>query len=257
MQAKVSTLSRKIIEIKEVWKTYTLYEVKVDALRGINLTIHEGQFVVILGPSGSGKTTLLNLVGGLDKPTKGEIWVNEKPIHQLNEKHLTEYRKHDVGFVFQFFNLLSSLTALENVEYALELVGIPTKDSNKRDFDPKKIKEKALQALRSVGIEDHADKFPSQLSGGQQQRVAIARAIVKDPKVLLCDEPTGSLDYETGIQVLSVLHSIARSNHRTVLLVTHNTEIARMADRVVKLRSGQVIEDYINESPVKPEELVW
>ncbi len=234
-----------------------MYEVKVDALRGVDLIIQEGQFVVILGPSGSGKTTLLNIIGGLDTPTKGEVWVNDRPIHDLNDKKLTEYRKHDVGFVFQFFNLLSSLTALENVEYALELAGIPKKDSNKRDFDPKRIREKAMEALRLVGLEDHADKFPSQLSGGQQQRVAIARAIVKEPTVLLCDEPTGSLDYETGIQVLGVLHSITRADHRTILVVTHNTEIARMADRVVKLRSGQVVEDYINESPVNAEELSW
>ncbi len=234
-----------------------MYEVSVHALRGVTISITEGQFVVILGPSGSGKTTLLNLVGGLDNPTKGEILVKKQPIHQLNDKELTNYRRYEVGFVFQFFNLLSSLTALENVEYALELVGLPVEGTSKRDHDPKKIREKALGALQEVGLEDHTDKFPSQLSGGQQQRVAIARAIVKDPSVLLCDEPTGSLDYETGIQVLSVLHAISRKDHRTVLLVTHNTEIAKMADRTIKLRSGQVVEDHLNETPLKPEELSW
>ncbi len=243
--------------LEDVWKIYRMGEVEVTALRGVTLKIQRGQFVVILGPSGSGKTTLLNLVGGLDKPTRGEITVHGQKIHQLKEKELTLYRRYQVGFIFQFFNLISTLSALENVEYGLELVGIPINNGKKRSFSPKLIRQKALDALRSVGLEDKADHFPSQLSGGEQQRVAIARAIAKDPAILLCDEPTGSLDYETGVKVLSTLKAIASRDTKTILLVTHNSDIAKIADRVIRLRSGHVIEDQLNEKPLAPEQLVW
>ena len=214
----------------------------VYALRDVSLDIQEGQFVVLLGPSGSGKTTLLNMLGGLDAPTHGRIWVGGSEITDMNEASLTMYRRKQVGFIFQFFNLVPSLTAGENVEMVAELTG------NKRN---------AIPALRSVGLGDRIGHFPAQLSGGEQQRVAIARALAKGPSILLGDEPTGDLDYETGKMILGLMRRINRSENATIILVTHNAAISRMADRVIRMRSGEIIEDRAVENPIHPEDLEW
>ncbi|NPV58045.1 MAG: ABC transporter ATP-binding protein [Actinobacteria bacterium] len=219
-------------------------ELEVRALRGVNLTIREGEFIVILGPSGSGKTTLLNLIGGMDTISGGRLVVNGQDISNLDTKGLTDYRRTQIGFIFQFFNLIPTLTALENVEFALELVEKDTRD-------------KSLKALEMVGLAERAHHFPSQLSGGEQQRVAIARAIVKSPPILLCDEPTGELDYETGINVLKVMQRINRENRQTIILVTHNSAIAEMSDRTIRLHSGEVAEVIEVEKPKDAGELVW
>ena len=198
--------------------------------------------MVLLGPSGSGKTTLLNMIGGLDVPTRGQIWVGGSEITDMNEASLTLYRRKQVGFIFQFFNLVPSLTAGENVEMVAELTG------NKRN---------AIPALRSVGLGDRIGHFPAQLSGGEQQRVAIARALAKGPSILLGDEPTGDLDYETGKMILGLMRRINRSENATILLVTHNVAISRMADRVIRMRSGEIVEDRAVENPIHPEDLEW
>jgi len=211
---------------RDLWKQYPMGDVTVDALRGVNLRLPAGQFVVLLGPSGSGKTTLLNLAGGLDAATKGELAVFGRALNGMNEAQLTAYRRETVGFVFQMFNLVPTLTALENVRLVAQLVGTD---------------HLADQAIADVGLADRAGNLPSQLSGGEQQRVAIARALVKQPDLLLADEPTGALDFETGRQVLSVLWQQTRSRRMTVIMVTHNTILARMGDTVVRLRSGQVV----------------
>ncbi|PPJ38381.1 macrolide ABC transporter ATP-binding protein [Nocardia nova] len=227
-----------------VGKTYGSGAGQVVALRDVDLEIRPGQFVVLLGPSGSGKTTLLNLVGGIEEPSGGVIEVAGMDIGALNNKQRTAFRRDRVGFVFQFFNLVPTLTALENVEILAELTG-PDAAARSR------------AALNLVGLADVADRFPGQLSGGQQQRVAIARAIVKEPPLLLCDEPTGSLDLITGRQVLAVLRGLAREGHHTVLIVTHNSEIARMADRVVWLQSGEISRSEWVDHPVEASELQW
>jgi putative ABC transport system ATP-binding protein len=227
-----------------VEKTYGQGEVAVHALRGIDLEIPSGQLVVILGPSGSGKTTLLNLVGGIETATAGRIEVDGRDLTGLDDRALTAYRRDEVGFVFQFFNLVSSLTAVENVALVAELAG---------DTDP----AAPLAALAAVGLADRADHFPSALSGGEQQRVAIARALVKKPSLLLADEPTGSLDLETGRQVLTALHAASRSHGRTVLVVTHNSAIAGIADRVIRMGSGRIIEDRPQSSPTQPDAVEW
>jgi putative ABC transport system ATP-binding protein len=232
------------IRLEGVTKVYGSGDVAVHALRGVDLEIPAGQFVVVLGPSGSGKTTLLNLIGGIEPPTAGRITVAGREITDLAEKALTSYRRDMVGFVFQFFNLVPSLTALENVALIAELVG---------ERDPETVRA----ALDAVGLADRADHFPSSLAGGEQQRVAIARALVKRPSVLLADEPTGSLDLETGRGVLSALHASGRADGRTVLLVTHNSAIAGMADRVVRMGSGRVEEDRLQPRPLPPEEISW
>jgi putative ABC transport system ATP-binding protein len=216
--------------------------VEVKALTGVTLDIMRGEFIVILGPSGSGKTTLLNLVGGIDSPSSGKITVDGIEISALDEKGLTDYRRNHIGFVFQFFNLIPTLTARENVEFAAELVKEPR--------DP-------LEVLEVVGLKERADHYPSELSGGEQQRVAIARALAKDPPILLCDEPTGELDFETGKHILSAMRMINELSRKTILLVTHNTAIANMAHRVTRLRSGEVVEDRRNESPIDPQDLRW
>jgi putative ABC transport system ATP-binding protein len=228
------------IELQGVWKTYGQGPAAVHALRALDLSIPRGELVVILGPSGSGKTTLLNLIGALDRPTGGSIHVDGTDLAALDEEGRVEYRRTQVGFVFQFFNLIPTLTARENVELVAELVG-----------------REPLPALQQVGLEDRMDHFPAQLSGGEQQRVAIARALVKQPPTLLCDEPTGELDFETGRRILGLLRRLNRENEQTVLVVTHNAAIGEMADRVVRLRSGSVIEDRRPERPVEAEELVW
>ncbi len=234
--------SAAIVEMEAVSKVYAMGEVEVRALSEVTLALPPGEFIVFLGPSGSGKTTLLNVVGGLDTPTRGRIVVGGRDIGGLDDRELTEYRRSSVGFIFQFFNLIPTLTARENVELAAELVG----DAKRAEW-----------ALEQVELADRADHFPAELSGGEQQRVAIARAMVKDPLVLLADEPTGSLDYETALRVLKSLRDITRAQRQSVLLVTHNSVIGRMADRVIRLRSGEVTEVTPNESPADPESLSW
>jgi putative ABC transport system ATP-binding protein len=234
-----------MIELKKVKKSYPMGEVVVHALRGIDLSIEKGEFVILLGPSGCGKTTTLNLMGGLDKPSSGQVLVEGDDIAQYNEAQLARYRRNRVGFVFQFFNLIPTLTAAENVEFALAL----TQHGG--------LAEKARQLLDLVGLGDWAKHFPAQLSGGEQQRVAIARALANQPAMLLCDEPTGNLDAETGRQILEVIHHLNETQGTTVVFVTHNTAIAPLADRVVYLHDGMVdrIEEHKQPAPVA--ELTW
>ncbi len=235
---------RELIRFEKVSKIYPMGELEVNALRDVDLSIEEGEFIVILGPSGSGKTTLLNLIGGMDTISEGKLVVNGQDISELNTKELTDYRRTQIGFIFQFFNLIPTLTALENVEFALELVTAHTKD-------------KSMQALEAVGLLDRADHFPSQLSGGEQQRVAIARAISKDPPILLCDEPTGELDFETGKNILMVMQEINRGNNQTIVVVTHNSAIAEISNRTVRLHSGEVAEIVKVENPKEAASLTW
>ena len=232
-----------IIRLSDIHKRYGEGAAAVEALRGIDLQVERGAFAVLLGPSGSGKTTLLNLVGGLEQPTTGSVVVDDLTLGDLDAGQLTRYRREHVGFVFQFFNLVPSLTALENVQLVAELVGGGI--------------EAAREALGAVGLAERADHFPGALSGGEQQRVAIARAIVKSPPLLLCDEPTGSLDLATGRQVLEVLRELNRVRGVTVLLVTHNQAIGRLADVVIHVGSGQISEIIPNASPLPPSEVVW
>jgi len=230
--------------LTNVGKTYGAGPTRVVALHDVNLEVRAGEFVVLLGPSGSGKTTLLNIVGGIDQPSDGAIEVSGQSIGKLSRKLRTQYRREHVGFVFQFFNLVPTLTARENVELLAELTG-PDAQARSR------------AALERVGVGEVADRFPAQLSGGQQQRVAIARAIVKRPPLLLCDEPTGSLDLVTGRQVLAALSDLARHCQHTVVIVTHNSEIARMADRVLWLHSGAISKTEMIKTPVDASELDW
>jgi len=231
-----------VLKLEDVSRSYQMGQVEVRALTSVSLDITRGEFIVILGPSGSGKTTLLNLVGGIDSPTSGKIIVDGIELNALDDKGLTEYRRNHIGFVFQFFNLIPTLTARENVEFAAELVKEPR--------DP-------LEVLEVVGLKERADHYPSEISGGEQQRVAIARALVKDPPILLCDEPTGELDFETGKHILSAMKMINEVNCKTVLLVTHNTAIGDIAHRVIRLRSGEITEDRRNTAPIDPQELRW
>ncbi len=232
------------IAMAGVWKTFGEGHTAVDALRDIDLASPQGEFTTILGPSGSGKTTLLNLVGAIDDATDGRIEVAGVDLDGLGVDELVKYRRENVGFVFQFFNLIPTLTALENVELVADL----TADNGA---------ERAAAVLERVGLADRMTHFPSQLSGGEQQRVAIARALVKEPPILLCDEPTGELDFETGRMVLDLLRTVSRELSQTVLLVTHNAAIGNMADRVLKLRSGEIVDDVRNEDPVAATELTW
>jgi putative ABC transport system ATP-binding protein len=235
---------RPLLWLEAVGRTYDFGPTTVDALKDVDLSVWPGEFVVLLGPSGSGKTTLLNLVGGIEEPTCGRILVSGKDIATLNVRQRTAYRRDQVGFVFQYFNLVPTLTALENVEVIAELSG-------------KDVARRSRGTLAKVGLADLADRFPGQMSGGQQQRVAIARAIVKEPPLLLCDEPTGSLDLVTGRRVLAVLRELAREAHRTVVLVTHNSAIAEMADRVVWLHSGTVARQQRVAAPARAQDLDW
>jgi len=232
------------VALTGVGKRYGDGPTAVDALAGVELEVWPGEFVVLLGPSGSGKTTLLNLVGGIEEATSGNVTIAGADLAGLRADELTVYRRDRVGFVFQFFNLVPTLTALENVQLLAEVTG---GDAEQR----------SRAALERVGLGDVADRFPGELSGGQQQRVAIARALVKEPPLLLCDEPTGSLDLATGRQVLAVLRDLAREGHHTVLLVTHNSAIAQMADRVVRLHSGRIAGSETVAAPVEAEELDW
>ena len=231
-----------LLRLEEAEKTYLMGEVKVPALHPADLTIRRGEFLVMLGPSGSGKTTLLNLVGGIDRPTSGRILFQGRDIARMSEDDITEYRRRSVGFVFQFFNLISTLTARENVEFVAELVESPA--------DP-------MEVLSEVGLRERADHFPSELSGGEQQRVAIARALVKNPTLLLADEPTGNLDYETGKLILRLMRNVNRTRGISVVLVTHNSAIGEIGDRVVRLRSGEIASVEDNPEPLDPESLRW
>lgn len=217
-------------------------EMTVQALRGVDFTIAEKEFVVVLGPSGSGKSTVLNIVGGIDSPTSGQVLYNEKDIGGFSDKQLTAYRKTAIGFVFQFYNLIPNLTARENIELAAQM----SKDPISVDT-----------LLEQVGLGDRGGHFPSQMSGGQQQRVAIARALAKNPDLLLCDEPTGALDFSTGIEVLRILRDFNRTYGKTVIIITHNAGIAEMADRVITVRDGRISDNRLNEAPIAPEEVVW
>ena len=230
------------IELKDVYKIYQMGEVEIKALNGVSFSIDKGELVCILGASGAGKTTCLNLLGGMDTATSGSLKVDNKEITTLNSKQLIEYRRLDIGFVFQFYNLVQNLTALENVELAVQLC--------KDYLDPKTMLEK-------VGLGDRLNNFPSQLSGGEQQRVSIARAIAKKPKLLLCDEPTGALDYKTGKQILKLLEETCRKENMTVIIITHNTLIAPMADKIIKFKNGQVEDVIINKNPTPVEEIEW
>ena len=230
------------IEFKNVVKEYKMGEVTIKALDNTNFSIDKGELVVIVGPSGAGKTTTLNILGGMDKATSGQIYVNDKEISKLNNKKLIEYRRNDIGFVFQFYNLVQNLTAKENVELATQMCA----DALNVDT-----------ILEKVGLTDRKDNFPSQLSGGEQQRVAIARAIAKNPKLLLCDEPTGALDYNTGKEVLKLLQNTARQKNITVIIITHNQAITPMADRIIKIKNGKVSENRINENPVSIDQIEW
>ena len=232
------------ILMKGVWKTYGEGHTAVHALRDVSFEGEQGEFTTILGPSGSGKTTLLNLVGAIDEATAGAIEVNGVDLGTLDLDERVRFRRSGVGFVFQFFNLIPTLTAAENVELVANL----TMDDGA---------ERARDVLEQVGLGDRLDHFPAQLSGGEQQRVAIARALAKQPPILLCDEPTGELDFETGRMILGLLRQINRENDQTVLLVTHNAAIGDMTDRVLRLRSGEIVDDRRNESPIEAEALTW
>ena len=230
------------IEFHDVGKTYRTGEVEINALHDVNFEIEKGELVVIVGPSGAGKTTLLNILGGMDTLSTGKVLLDGREISGLNKKQLTEYRRHDVGFVFQFYNLIGNLTALENVELANQICKDPLN---------------AEEVLRNVGLEARSKNFPSQLSGGEQQRVAIARALAKNPKLLLCDEPTGALDYQTGKAILQLLQDTGRKTGMTVIIITHNGALTEMADRVIKVRSGTVTSVKINEKPQDISEIEW
>lgn len=230
------------IEFRNVKKEYKMGEVTIKALDNTNFTIEKGELVVIVGPSGAGKTTCLNILGGMDTPTSGDVIVDEKNVSTLKKKELVKYRREDIGFVFQFYNLVQNLTAIENVELATQIC----KDS----LNPETI-------MKKVGLKDRVRNFPSQLSGGEQQRVAIARAIAKNPKLLLCDEPTGALDYKTGKQILELLQNTCRKENMTVIIITHNSAIAPMADKVIHFKNGKAENIIINENPTPIEEIEW
>ncbi len=230
------------IEFKNVCKEYKMGEIKIKALENTNFSVEEGELVVIVGPSGAGKTTTLNILGGMDSATSGEVIVDGKRVTKLKNKELIKYRREDIGFVFQFYNLVQNLTAKENVELATQIC--------KNSLDPDEVLEK-------VGLAERKNNFPSQLSGGEQQRVAIARAIAKNPKLLLCDEPTGALDYKTGKQILKLLQDTARKENMTVLIITHNTALAPMADKVIHFKNGTAEKIEINNNPLPIEQIEW
>lgn len=230
------------VEFHDVGKTYKMGEVEINALHDTSFEVEKGELVVIVGPSGAGKTTLLNILGGMDTLSTGKVYLDGQEISALNRKQLTNYRRHDVGFVFQFYNLIGNLTALENVELANQIC--------KNPLD-------AAEVLENVGLKERAKNFPSQLSGGEQQRVAIARALAKNPKLLLCDEPTGALDYQTGKAILQLLQDTGRKTGMTVIIITHNGALTAMADRVIQVRSGTVTSVTQNEHPVDIAEIEW
>ncbi len=231
-----------VLKAENISKDYQMGEVTVKALKDASFEVQKGEFVVILGPSGSGKSTLLNIIGGMDTPTEGKVYFNDELITDMSDKELTYYRRDRIGFVFQFYNLMSTLTAKENVELAAELC------ENAIDTD---------EVMDAVGLGGRVDHFPSQMSGGEQQRVAIARAVAKNPQILLCDEPTGALDFETGIQILKVLKDVNLKYRNTVILITHNSSISQMADKVIKMRSGKITEVSVNLNPIPAERIEW
>ena len=230
------------VEFQNVGKTYRMGEIEINALHDASFAVEKGELVVIVGPSGAGKTTLLNILGGMDTLTSGKVILDGREISALNRKQLTEYRRQDVGFVFQFYNLIGNLTALENVELANQICNNP--------LDASKI-------LQEVGLGSRVKNFPSQLSGGEQQRVAIARALAKNPKLLLCDEPTGALDYQTGKAILQLLQDTGRKTGMTVIIITHNSALTAMADRVIRVKNGTVASEEINSHPQDISEIEW
>ena len=231
-----------LIVAKNVKKSYQMGEITVYALRGVDFTLYEKELVVVLGPSGSGKSTLLNIIGGMDTASEGELYYGDLSLHEAGNRELTNFRRNEVGFIFQFYNLMPNLTAFENINLAVQIAKDP--------LDTEEL-------LEQVGLSDRRDHFPSQLSGGEQQRVAIARGLAKNPSMLLCDEPTGSLDLASGIQVLKLLRSFCQNYQKTVVIITHNTTIRHMADRVVYLKDGLVDKIEINENPVSAEKVSW
>lgn len=230
------------LELRDLKKIYRMGEIKIPAANGVNFSVEEGEFVVVAGPSGAGKSTVLNILGGMDTATSGSVIVGDKDIARFSDNQLTTYRRHDIGFVFQFYNLVANLTALENVELAAQIAKDPLKP---------------IDALASVGLRDRANNFPSQLSGGEQQRVSIARALVKNPKLLLCDEPTGALDYKTGKEILALLHFTCKVNRKTVFIITHNIAIAPIADKVIRIKNGVVESLTVNTEPKPIQEIEW
>ena len=230
------------VVLEDVKKIYRMGEVEIKAADGISFEIEKGEFVVVVGPSGAGKTTVLNILGGMDTASSGHVIVDGKDIAEYSQRQLTAYRRDEIGFVFQFYNLISNLTALENVEMALQIC--------KEPMDAKTVMEE-------VGLSKRLNNFPAQLSGGEQQRVSIARALAKNPKLLLCDEPTGALDYNTGKAILKLLQDTCRQKGMTVILITHNSAIAPMADRIIKLKNGAVSEMKVNENPIPVETIEW
>lgn len=230
------------VELRDVMKTYQMGEVEIHAVAGVNFQIEEGEFVVIVGPSGAGKTTVLNILGGMDSATSGKVFVGGVDISHYGSKQLTTYRRDEIGFVFQFYNLVQNLTAKENVELATQI--------SKHPLNP-------VEVLERVGLKERINNFPAQLSGGEQQRVAIARALAKNPKLLLCDEPTGALDYTTGKAILKLLQDTCREQKMTVIVITHNLAIAPMADRIIHIKNGKVAYMEKNSNPMPVEEIEW
>ena len=233
---------KEILRAEGLIKKFISGEVVVNALRGVDFTINEGEFVVVLGPSGSGKSTMLNIIGGIETITDGKLFYNDVEVHKLNKSGLTDYRRKYIGFVFQFYNLMPNLTAIENVELAAELTD--------NALDPREL-------INAVGLAERIDQFPSKMSGGQQQRVAIARALCKNPDLLLCDEPTGALDTKTGVDVLELRLDFNKKYNKTVIVVTHNANIALVADKVFYFRDGHIEKVVVNEKPLTPEEVEW
>lgn len=230
------------VKLENITKIYHMGEVEIRAVDGIDFSIQKGEFVVIVGQSGAGKTTVLNILGGMDTASGGRITVDGQDITKYSERQLTGYRRDDIGFVFQFYNLIPNLTALENVEMALQICRNPLD---------------ARAVLKEVGLEERMDNFPAQLSGGEQQRVSIARALAKNPKLLLCDEPTGALDYNTGKAILKLLQEMCREKGMTVIVITHNSALAPMADRLIKIKNGKVSSMKVNENPISIDEIEW
>lgn len=233
---------KEFVELKDVRKIYRMGEIKIAAADGIDFAIKEGEFAVVVGPSGAGKTTVLNILGGMDTATSGDVWIDGENVAKYSSRRLTSYRRDDIGFVFQFYNLIPNLTALENVELALQICKDPLD---------------AATVLEDVGLKERLNNFPAQLSGGEQQRVSIARALAKNPKLLLCDEPTGALDYNTGKSILKLLQDTCRKRGMTVILITHNLAIAPMADRVIKMKNGKAASIVTNPNPVPVETIEW